>query len=67
MKTLIKFFAILILNLCLIYQNALSSDKIKIGLIVPLTGEYSEIGNSIMMIIELKLFLKIQDLILLML
>ena len=47
MKTLIKFFAILILNLCLIYQNALSSDKIKIGLIVPLTGEYSEIGNSI--------------------
>ena len=47
MKTLIKFFVILILNLCLIYQNALSSDKIKIGLIVPLTGEYSEIGNSI--------------------
>ena len=47
MKTLIKFFSILILNLCLIYQNALSSDKIKIGLIVPLTGEYSEIGNSI--------------------
>ena len=47
MKTLIKFFAILVLNLCLIYQNALSSDKIKIGLIVPLTGEYSEIGNSI--------------------
>ena len=47
MKTLIKFFAILILNLCLIYQNALSSDKIKIGLIVPLTGEYSEIGNLI--------------------
>ncbi len=47
MKTLIKFFAILILNLCLIYQNALSLDKIKIGLIVPLTGEHSEIGNSI--------------------
>ena len=47
MKTLIKFFSILVLNLCLIYQNALSSDKIKIGLIVPLTGEYSEIGNSI--------------------
>ena len=47
MKTLINFFVILILNLCLIYQNALSSDKIKIGLIVPLTGEYSEIGNLI--------------------
>ena len=47
MKTLIKFLTIIILNLCIIYQNALSSDKIKIGLIVPLSGEYAEIGNSI--------------------
>ena len=47
MKTLIKFFLVLILNLILIYQSALSSDKIKIGLIVPLSGEYSNIGNSI--------------------
>ena len=47
MKTLIKFIVMLILNLCFIYQNALSSDKIKIGLIVPLSGEYSELGNSI--------------------
>ena len=47
MKTLIKFFSIIIINLCLFYQNALSSDKIKIGLIVPLSGEYAEIGNSI--------------------
>ena len=43
----LTFLTIIILNLCIIYQNALSSDKIKIGLIVPLSGEYAEIGNSI--------------------
>ncbi len=47
MKTLIKLFSILILNLCFIYQSAVSSDKIKIGLIAPLSGEYAELGNSI--------------------
>ena len=55
MKTLIKFFSIIIINLCLFYQNALSSDKIKIGLIVPLSGEYSEIGNSIVNQLEWQL------------
>ena len=53
MKTLIKFIVILILNLCFIYQNALSSDKIKIGLIVPLSGDYSELGNSIIKSVRL--------------
>ena len=53
MKTLIKFLTILILNLCLIYQNALSNEKIKIGLIVPLSGEYSKIGNSIIKSVKL--------------
>ena len=47
MKTLIKFLSILILYLCTFYHSSFSSDKIKIGLIVPLSGEYSEIGNSI--------------------
>ena len=47
MKTLIKIFSIIVINLCLFNQNVLSSDKIKIGLIVPLSGEYSELGNSI--------------------
>ena len=53
MKTLFKFFTVLILNLSLIYQSALCSDKIKIGLIVPLSGEYSSIGNSIIKSIRL--------------
>ena len=53
MKTLFKFFTITALNLCTIYQFALCSDKIKIGLIVPLSGEYSSIGNSIIKSIRL--------------
>ena len=47
MKTFIKFFTILILYCCFISNVSLSSDKIKIGLIVPLSGEYSDIGKSI--------------------
>ena len=47
MKTLIKIFSVIIVNLCVFYQNALSSDKIKIGLIVPLSGENSIIGERI--------------------
>jgi len=47
MKTLIKFISITIIYLCTFCHSTLSSDKIKIGLIVPLSGEYSEIGNSI--------------------
>ena len=46
MKTYIKNFYILIILFAFI-QNAFSSEKIKIGLIVPLSGEYSYIGNSI--------------------
>ena len=53
MKTLIKYLTIIILNLSLICQNALPSDKIKIGLIVPLSGEYSKIGNSIIKSVRL--------------
>tara|TARA_B100001250_G_scaffold413157_1_gene446385 strand:- start:2058 stop:3209 length:1152 start_codon:yes stop_codon:yes gene_type:complete len=53
MKTLIKVLAILILSLFTTYQNASSTDKIKIGLIVPLSGEYSELGNSIIKSVRL--------------
>ena len=47
MKTLFKFLLIFFLNILFFYQNAVSSEKIKIGLIVPLSGEYSDIGKSI--------------------
>tara|TARA_B100001250_G_scaffold194346_1_gene167005 strand:- start:1150 stop:2301 length:1152 start_codon:yes stop_codon:yes gene_type:complete len=53
MKTLIKFLITLILYLSFFPQIALSSDKIKIGLIVPLSGEYSDIGNSIIKSVRL--------------
>ncbi len=47
MKTYIKNFYIFLLFFILFVQNAFSSEKIKIGLIVPLSGEYSYIGSSI--------------------
>ena len=46
MKTYITKFYILLFFI-LFVQNAFSSEKIKIGLIVPLSGEYSYIGSSI--------------------
>ena len=53
MKTFIKFLTILFLNLGLIQQSALSYEKIKIGLLVPLSGEYSHIGDSIIKSVRL--------------
>jgi len=53
MKTLIKILITLILYLSFFSQIALSSDKIKIGLIVPLSGEYSDIGRSIIKSVRL--------------
>tara|TARA_Y100000590_G_scaffold41969_1_gene44726 strand:- start:1677 stop:2828 length:1152 start_codon:yes stop_codon:yes gene_type:complete len=53
MKTLIKLLFVFILNLFLFYQSAFSYDKIKIGLIVPQSGEYAEIGNSIIKSVKL--------------
>lgn len=53
MKTLIKLLFVFILNLFLIHQSAFSYDKIKIGLIVPQSGEYAEIGNSIIKSVKL--------------
>ena len=47
MKTLIKLLLFLILSLSLFNQNILASEKIKIGLIVPLSGENSLIGEKI--------------------
>ncbi len=47
MKTLIKLLIFSILGVCLFYQNILASEKIKIGLIIPLSGENSFIGEKI--------------------
>tara|TARA_B100000965_G_scaffold262525_1_gene221469 strand:+ start:3721 stop:4872 length:1152 start_codon:yes stop_codon:yes gene_type:complete len=47
MKTFIKIIIISTLSLVIFFQNAFSSEKIKIGLIVPTSGDYSSLGNSI--------------------
>ncbi len=46
MKTLIKLL-FLLLSISLLNQNVFASEKIKIGLIVPLSGENSLIGEKI--------------------
>jgi len=47
MKTLIKLLIFSILGVCLFNQSVLASEKIKIGLIIPLSGENSFIGERI--------------------
>ena len=47
MKTLIKLIIIIILSSYLFNQNVFASGKIKIGLIVPLSGENLKIGEKI--------------------
>ena len=53
MKTLIKIFVLIFLNLIFHVQSSQSVEKFKIGLIVPLSGEYSNIGNSIVKSVRL--------------
>ena len=47
MKTLIKLLMFIALSVALYNQNIFASEKIKIGLIVPLSGENSLIGEKI--------------------
>ena len=47
MKIIIQFILLIFLGLFLNVEKSLSQEKIKIGLIVPLSGEYKEIGESI--------------------
>ena len=47
MKTLIKLLFFFVLNIFFFSQNIFASEKIKIGLIVPLSGENSLIGEKI--------------------
>tara|TARA_B100000965_G_scaffold256527_1_gene216170 strand:- start:254 stop:1405 length:1152 start_codon:yes stop_codon:yes gene_type:complete len=52
MKYLIKFFTLLLFIIFFI-SNASAKDKIKIGLVVPLSGEYKDLGESILKSIRL--------------
>ena len=53
MKTFIKFIIISILSIITFFQNSLSNEKIKIGLIVPLSGSYSKLGETIIKSVRL--------------
>ena len=48
MKSIFKFLSLVIIIFYSFNQAAFSQEKIRIGLIVPLSGEYSDIGHSIL-------------------
>ena len=48
MKKIIQFIIFTLIGLILNIHQILADEKIKIGLIVPLSGEYKEIGDSIL-------------------
>ena len=53
MKTFIKYLFFGLIALIALFQKAYSEEKIKIGLIIPLSGEYKEIGESILKSVRL--------------
>ena len=48
MKIIVQFILLIFLTLFFNVEKSFSEEKIKIGLVVPLTGEYKEIGESIL-------------------
>ena len=48
MKKIIQFIIFIFIGLIISISPNLANEKIRIGLIVPLSGEYKEIGNSIL-------------------
>ena len=48
MKKFVQFIVFAFIGLILNLSQSLADEKIKIGLVVPLSGEYKEIGNSIL-------------------
>ena len=55
MKTLIKLLIFSIISMCVFNQNIHASEKIKIGLIVPLSGDNFLIGERIIKSIRMAL------------
>ena len=47
MKTFIKFITFSIITICILIKSTHASEKIKIGLIVPLSGDNYLIGERI--------------------
>ena len=53
MKTITKIIIFIFLLLITNFQKIYAEEKIRIGLLVPLSGEHSEIGNSILKSVRL--------------
>ena len=53
MKKIIKIILLLVLTFSVSIEMGAANEKIKIGLLVPLTGENSEIGQSIIRSVRL--------------
>ncbi len=53
MKTFIKYLFFGLIALIALFQKVYSEERIKIGLIIPLSGEYKEIGESILKSVRL--------------
>ena len=54
MSKFIKIIFFVLLNFCLLFSNlVIASEKIKIGLMVPLTGSNKELGQSIIKAVRL--------------
>ena len=48
MKIIVQFILLIFLTLFFNVEKSFSEEKIKIGLVIPLSGEYKEIGESIL-------------------
>ena len=55
MKKIIKIILLVIITFSINTVSVLANEKIKIGLLVPLTGENSEIGHSIIKSVRLEI------------
>ena len=53
MKTITKIIIFIFLLLITNFQKIYAEEKIKIGLLIPLSGEHGEIGNSILKSVRL--------------
>ena len=53
MRKLLNFVFYLIFNIIFLFKPAISEEKIKIGLLLPLTGQNSDIGKSVLRSVSL--------------
>ena len=53
MKKIIKIIFYISLNICLLFSTSAKAEKIKIGLLIPMTGLNKDLGQSIIKAVRL--------------